>query len=155
MSLLDRLHDLLRRQKPDVLDLDAPDLRVVTESFNPIEADSAVLARSPNWRADEPAVLRHHLLLPADRVTEAAATLAQDHWTLREVAGDSGPAEPVDSVQVREKAENRHLVRLHALRVQRLDALHCAQERARMAGLAQRLDGESLGWDALQPKTPG
>ncbi|WP_373290006.1 hypothetical protein [Longimycelium tulufanense] len=44
-------------------------------------------------------------------------------------------------------------VRLVATRVQMLDALHCAQERSRMAGLAQRLGGEALGWDALQ--TPG
>ncbi|MBB5918013.1 hypothetical protein BJY24_006925 [Nocardia transvalensis] len=36
-------------------------------------------------------------------------------------------------------------------RVQVLDALHCSQERSRMAGLAQRHDGAALGWDALQP----
>jgi hypothetical protein len=40
---------------------------------------------------------------------------------------------------------------LHAVRVQVLDALHCAQERSRMAGLAQRLGGDAPGWDALQP----
>jgi hypothetical protein len=33
-------------------------------------------------------------------------------------------------------------------------ALHCAQERSRMAGLAQRLGGDALGWDALQPESP-
>ena len=36
-------------------------------------------------------------------------------------------------------------------RVQVLDALHCSQERSRMAGLAQRRGGLALGWDALQP----
>jgi hypothetical protein len=36
-------------------------------------------------------------------------------------------------------------------RVQVLDALHCSQERSRMAGLAQRREGLALGWDALQP----
>lgn len=42
------------------------------------------------------------------------------------------------------------MVRLEAVRVQSLDALHCAQARSRMAGLAQRLGGDALGWDALQ-----
>jgi hypothetical protein len=36
-------------------------------------------------------------------------------------------------------------------RVQVLDALHCSQERSRMAGLAQRRGGVALGWEALQP----
>lgn len=36
-------------------------------------------------------------------------------------------------------------------RVQVLDALHCSQERSRMAGLAQRRNGLALGWEALQP----
>ncbi len=33
-----------------------------------------------------------------------------------------------------------------------LDAVHCAQEKSRMASLAQRLGGDALGWDALQPE---
>jgi hypothetical protein len=77
--------------------------------------------------------LRHHLQLPRERFADAAGILAQDGWELREVREESGG------------------VLAQALRVQRLDALHCAQERARMAGLAQRLGGDSLGWDALQP----
>jgi hypothetical protein len=40
-------------------------------------------------------------------------------------------------------------------RVQVLDALHCSQERSRMAGLAQRRGGVALGWEALQPLPPG
>ena len=39
-------------------------------------------------------------------------------------------------------------------RVQILDALHCSQERSRMAGLAQRRGGVVAGWDALQPGAP-
>ncbi len=39
-------------------------------------------------------------------------------------------------------------------RVQVLDALHCSQERSRMAGLAQRRGGVALGWEALQPLAP-
>ena len=42
-------------------------------------------------------------------------------------------------------------VRVVFERVQVLDALHCSQERSRMAGLAQRLGGSVAGWDALQP----
>ncbi|RZQ59411.1 hypothetical protein [Amycolatopsis suaedae] len=122
MSLLSKLRDLLGRPAEPELTADTPGLVVVAEAFDPVEADSAVLARSPRWVADRPAVLRHHLVLPAGRVEEAAAILAQDGWDLREVTRTGDEA------------------RLHATRVQVLDALHCAQERSRMAGLAQRLD---------------
>ena len=147
MSWLDLVRDLLRRTKEPELRLtksgfDTPDLAVVAEAFDPIEADSAVLARSSSWVGDQPAVLRHHLLLPADRIAVASRILAQDGYVLREPgAGD-----------VR---EDRAQVLVHALRVQHLDALHCAQERSRMAGLAQRLGGDALGWDALQAPAPG
>jgi len=133
VSLLDRVRDLLRKGKEPELTPDTPGLVVVAEAFEIAEADSAVLARSHSWRETEPAVLRHHLSLPSGRVAEAGRTLAQDGWELRTVSESEGVS------------------LLHALRVQRLDALHCAQERSRMAGLAQRLAGESLGWDALQP----
>lgn len=43
------------------------------------------------------------------------------------------------------------LVRVLFERTQLLDALHCSQERSRMAALAQRLGGSVAGWDALQP----
>nr|WP_245900631.1 hypothetical protein [Prauserella shujinwangii] len=91
------------------------------------------MARASAWSPGRPAVLRHHLLLPADRVPEATALLAPDGWDVRE-AGREGDR-----------------IRVHALRADRLDALLCARERARMAGLAQRLGGDALGWDALQP----
>lgn len=133
MSLADRVRDLLRKPKVPALGVDDEGLEIVAEAFDAVEADSSVLARSPAWVAENPAVLRHHLALPADRIPDAAAILAQDGWELREVREVDGR------------------VVAHALRVQRLDALHCAQERARMAGLAQRLGGDSLGWDALQP----
>ncbi|WP_158894930.1 hypothetical protein [Amycolatopsis anabasis] len=132
MSLLDRLRDLVRGRSKPALSVDDPGLVVVAEAFDLAEADSAVLARSADWVAERPAVLRHHLLLPREQVGHARSVLAQDAWDLREVAAEGDR------------------VRLHALRVQTLDALHCAQERARMAGLAQRLGGDSLGWDALQ-----
>jgi hypothetical protein len=81
-------------------------------------------------------VLRHHLLLPAERIAEAARILAQDGYVLRDVR------------------EEGTRVLVHVSRVQLLDALHCAQERSRMAGLAQRLGGDALGWDALQAPAP-
>jgi hypothetical protein len=137
VSLLDRVRDLLRKSAEPELTLDTPGLSVIAEAFDIAEADSAVLARSHRWDQAKPAVLRHHLTLPADRVEEAARILAQDEWELRTVS------------------ESGEVVSLHALRVQRLDALHCAQERSRMAGLAQRLNGDSLGWDALQPVCSG
>jgi hypothetical protein len=141
MSLLDRVRDLLGKRAEPELTADTPGLSVVAEAFDVTEADSAVLARSHRWSAERPAVLRHHLSLPSQRVAEAARLLGQDGWDLRPAGGspegEDGP------------------VRLYAMRVQRLDALHCAQERARMAGLAQRLGGDSLGWDALQQAGSG
>jgi hypothetical protein len=141
MSLADRVRDLLRRREPPELRrfgnaVDDPALVVVAEAFDPIEADSSVLARSPSWIWDRKAVLRHHLLLHAERIAEAAQILAQDGYTLREVRGEDAR------------------VLVHVSRVQLIDALHCAQERSRMAGLAQRLGGDALGWDALQAPAP-
>lgn len=128
MGLLGRLRDMLHRQDEPGLSIDDPALVVVVEAFDIAEADSAALARSPQWRADEPAVLRHHVRIPADQVERARELLTPDGWVV--VAGDIS----------------------HISRVQKLDALHCAQERSRMASLAQRLGGEALGWDALQPR---
>lgn len=144
MSLRNRLLHLLRRRTEPVLELDSPGLSVVAESFDPTEAASAALARAGAEVTQIPAVLRHHLLLPEDRVAEAARILAQDDWELR-----AFPASAAAKAQ-----ERAGMVGVHALRVQRLDALGCAQESSRMAGLAQRLGGDSLGWDALQPPTP-
>jgi hypothetical protein len=126
MGLLSRLRDRRARRGVPAVEIDSPGLEVVVEAFDAAEAASAALARSPRWRAGEPAVLRHHLVLPSDQVERARELLAPDGWELRGTD------------------------RLHALRVQELDALHCAQERARMASLAQRLGGDWIGWDALQ-----
>jgi hypothetical protein len=134
MGLLHRLLDLVKKRETPGLTPDTPGLEIVAEAFDPAVADSAVLAGSPGWVAAAPAVLRHHLLLPPDRVAEAASILAQDGYELREQGVSDGMA------------------RVHAVRVQVLDALHCAQERSRMAGLAQRLGGDAPGWDALQPE---
>jgi hypothetical protein len=131
MGAFERLRSLFGRRPELPFDLDNPDLNVVAEAFDPAEADSAVLARSPRLRTEEKAVLRHHLVLPSSAVERARELLAQDGWELRVV-------------------ETGDPVRLHALRAQVITALSCAQERSRMAGLAQRLGGDALGWDCLQ-----
>lgn len=134
MGLLDRLLDLVKKRETAGLTPDTPGLEIVAEAFDPAVADSAVLAGSPAWVSTAPAVLRHHLRLPPDRLGEAASILGQDGYELRE------------------PSPSGELTAVLAVRVQVLDALHCAQERSRMAGLAQRLGGDALGWDALQPE---
>lgn len=114
------------------LDPARPDLVVVASSFDDAEACSAALGKALDWTADRPVVLRHHLRLPADRVNAVQVIAAQGGYDTASVT-DSDPA------------------RLVLQRVQILDAVHCSQERSRMAGLAQRHDGDALGWDALQP----
>ncbi len=134
MGLREAWQRLTGRATPADLDPDRPDLVVVVSSFDDAEACSAALARATDWTPEAPAVLRHHLRLPADRADQAIAIAAQDGYS---------PAH----------AESRgDTVELLLRRVQPLDALHCSQERSRMAGLAQRHDGVALGWDALQPE---
>ncbi|WP_241249796.1 hypothetical protein [Rhodococcus sp. X156] len=113
------------------LDPDRADLLVVARGFDEVQACSTALAESPQWREEEPAVLRHHLRVPAAAVAEAVSIAAQDGYApAAEVTGEPDV--------------------LVLQRVQLLDALHCSQERSRMVGLAQRLGGDVLGWDALQ-----
>ncbi|MBL1077753.1 hypothetical protein JK358_25455 [Nocardia sp. 2] len=122
----------LRRDTPTQLDANDPSLIVVASSFDDAEACSAVLNEAEGWVADRPAVLRHHLVIPAAQVNAVQVIAAQDGYDTASV-DESDPAT------------------LILQRVQVLDALHCSQERSRMAGLAQRHDGNALGWDALQP----
>lgn len=72
-------------------------------------------------------------------VADAESIVAQDGY----VRGSSRPEDVTPVVE--------NSVRVVFERVQVLDALHCSQERSRMAGLAQRLGGSVAGWDALQP----
>lgn len=129
------------------LDPTREDLVIVASCFDDAQACSAVLddaARIPPvWTAASEVLLRHHLLLPAHEVDDAAAVAAQDDYEVGPVAelsaGDGYRPHVDDGVA------------LVLQRVQVLDALHCSQERSRMAGLAQRRGGAVLGWDALQP----
>ncbi|MGA8209417.1 MAG: hypothetical protein WB441_03925 [Nocardioidaceae bacterium] len=137
---------------PD-LDPGRPDLVVVASGFDDAEACSASLARAaadpPVWDPARPVVLRHHLLLPADLVDDAVTVAAQDGYRPTTAVVPSGEGEGRGQGPTVRDAQ-----RLVLVRVQVLDALHCSQERSRMAGLAQRRDGVVLGWDALQPLAP-
>src|SRR5574340_478549 len=125
------------------LDPSREDLVVVVSSFDAVEACSTALERGalgePPWTAGREAVLRHHLVLPSGAVERAVETAALDGYAA------AGPATALGDGRVG----------LVLQRVQVLDALHCAQERSRMASLAQRLDGSVSGWDGLQPAAPG
>ncbi|MFM1722242.1 hypothetical protein ABEU20_000795 [Rhodococcus sp. PAM 2766] len=129
----------LSRRAPAPLDRTRADLVVVVSGFDDVEACSTTLERGaagvPAWTPDAQAVLRHHLRLPPDRVQEALTLAGQDDY---ELAGDVAVGEDGVATVLLE-------------RVQVLDALHCSQERSRMAGLAQRLGGTALGWEGLQP----
>lgn len=142
--LLRRLWARLRGDGRATLDPDRDDLEVVASGFDDAEACSTALERASSWIAEYPVVLRHVLALPAEVVADAEATVAQDGYRLvpSEVIADLDPPAAAPAGQ-----------RVVAFeRVQMLDALHCSQERSRMAGLAQRRDGVVLGWLALQPR---
>lgn len=133
---------LFGRRRSAPLDRERGDLVVVASSFDDAEACSTALARGaesePRWTPDAEAVLRHHLRLPADAVERAVELAAQDGYTVADAPADPSSADD-------------GLIALALHRTQLLDALHCSQERSRMAGLAQRAGGTVVGWDALQP----
>ncbi|AHH17119.1 hypothetical protein NONO_c23230 [Nocardia nova SH22a] len=131
------------------LDPARTDLVVVVASFDDAEACSNALARATDWRAAETALLRHHLRVPAAARDAVVAIAAQEGYSPAEL-----PARPDPAVAMIHPAAAGH-IELILQRVQVLDALHCSQERSRMAGLAQRHEGTALGWDALQPSGSG
>ncbi|UOT01881.1 ribonuclease E inhibitor RraB [Rhodococcus opacus] len=137
------LRRLFGSRQPAPLDQERHDLVVVASSFDDVEACSTALDRAaaedPRWDADAEAVLRHHLRLPASSVADAVSIAAQDGYRPQNPHGQASPG------------EDGATVGLVLQRVQILDALHCSQERSRMAGLAQRLGGSVDGWDATQP----
>ncbi|MFF0817001.1 hypothetical protein ACFYVR_17860 [Rhodococcus sp. NPDC003318] len=144
MTRLGWWHRFFGRRSAVALDRDRTDLVVVVSSVDDAEACSTALDRGaatdPRWSPEAEAVLRHHLRLPADAVDRAAELAAQDGYTVALAPGDVPNVDDTDGLVT---------VVLH--RTQVLDALHCSQERSRMAGLAQRAGGTVVGWDALQP----
>lgn len=138
---------LFSRARAESLDPTRDDLVIVASSFDDAESCSAALSRGeqsdPALEPLREVLLRHHLMLPPDMIDDAAAVAAQDGYAL----GTGEPAAEATGVHL--PVEDGVTVVLQ--RVQVLDALHCSQERSRMAGLAQRRGGAVLGWDALQP----
>ncbi|MEU7632628.1 hypothetical protein AB0C34_21980 [Nocardia sp. NPDC049220] len=128
-----------RRGRSATLDPSRADLVVVASGFDDAEACSTALARATALTPEAPAVLRHHLRIPSRHVETVCAIAAQDGYA------------PAPRTVRPGSAESPELQTVVLQRVQLLDALHCAQERSRMAGLAQRHDGHADGWDALQP----
>ncbi len=140
---------LFSRSTREALDPTRTDLVIVASSFDDAESCSSALERGTNetgWSFDVEAVLRHHLVLPADTVADAAAVAAQDGYVMAEVVSP-----PPETSQTDEPLVVPGGVKVTLQRVQVVDALHCSQERSRMAGLAQRRGGIVSGWDALQP----
>jgi hypothetical protein len=125
------LAGLRRRRRPaaPVLDPTDPRLAVVVRSTDPAASDVAVVAEAVDSGAADPgrpALVRHLLTgLGAEALPALAAALDASYAVVE--------AEP-----------------LVVQRVQGLSGLGLAQERTRMAALAQRLGGDALGWEALQ-----
>ncbi|MGY2061823.1 hypothetical protein ACW9HQ_43690, partial [Nocardia gipuzkoensis] len=80
MGLREAWQRLTGRAATTDLDPDRPDLVVVVSSFDDAEACSAALARATGWTPEAPAVLRHHLRLPADHTDRAVALAAHDGY---------------------------------------------------------------------------
>ncbi|WP_296390850.1 hypothetical protein [Williamsia sp.] len=125
-----------------------PDLIVVAQSFDDSAASSAVLEDS-QWRSAEQAVVRHILAVPEGRVGEAVATAAQDGYEQVDVSGVAEVAQGPGVSGTSAAGVGEHTL-LGLARPQLVDALHCSQERSRMAGLGARHDGTVLGWQVLQ-----
>jgi hypothetical protein len=134
VGLLDRLR---RRRRPEPAPAYADDgtLHLLLTAADPARADSAVLAEAAQAGVDlaRPVLVRHHLVgLPDEAsVARAGELLGQDGYTLTVLDG------PPYAVR--------------AWRTQVLTVLSAAQERSRMAGLAQRLGGDVAGYDVLGP----
>jgi Regulator of ribonuclease activity B len=123
-----------RARRVPALPAYADDGTLVTVAANadPARADSDALA---GVDLSAPLLVRHRLVgLPDEAAVERARELlAQEGYALTVLDGP-----PYD---------------VRAWRTQVLSPLSAAQERSRMAGLAQRLGGDVAGWDALAPAT--
>lgn len=166
--MLERLIRRWRRRAAGSAGVLADDgsLVVVGESWDPAAADSAVVAgmRERGLGLEEPLLVRHHLLLPgAPALEQARRLVAGDGYTVRaEPRGSAGPAGSRDSAGLAEACRSAAAPGADDLgwavrvsRAQLVTGLSLAQERSRMAGLAQRLGGDAVGWDVLAPPPAG
>lgn len=149
---------LFSRSATKALDPTRGDLVIVVSSFDDAESCSAALERGANetgFESGDEVVFRHHLLLPSDMVADAVAVAAQDGYEMVDEPVPAPGIPPTSPAPGVSPTSNAFVVadgvEVTLRRVQVLDALHCSQERSRMAGLAQRRGGVVSGWDALQP----
>ncbi|SFT79319.1 hypothetical protein SAMN04487904_108172 [Actinopolyspora lacussalsi subsp. righensis] len=119
---------------------DDPELTVVVEAIDETESASTVLARSPAWIPEYPAVLRYRIAVGPAAVPELREPLEAEGWLLRTETATPGSGDASTS-------ESTVLV---AQCVRRIDTMTCARESSRMVGLAQRHGGHLAGWQALQ-----
>jgi len=142
--ILERFMRRLRAEPTPTL-VDDGTLTVVGACFDPARADSAVVEemRAAGVPVDTgPFVMRHVVTLPnASAVAEAVRILAPDGWTVDVVGPDR------DVVLEPDAAAGGIGVRVW--RQQAITGLEPARERTRMAGLAQRLGGDALGYEVL------
>ncbi|WHU49004.1 hypothetical protein QNM97_08525 [Gordonia sp. L191] len=123
------------RSVPEAIGVDDDDLEVIASCDDDAASSSTVLEGS-SWRPQDQAVVRHHLVLPISRVSDAIAVAALDGY--RPVLQEhDGPVPDGHEALV-------------LARVQLVDALHLSQERSRMASLGSRHDGRAVGWQVLQ-----
>ena len=127
---------------------------MVGGSFDPARADSAVVAEiaAAGIHTDTPHLVRHHLTLPdAAALQRASELLAQDGYrVVIEPAEAAAPSHGAGAGDTCPKVAGT--TRVRASRTQPLTGQSLAQERTRMAGLAQRLGGSASGWDACAPQ---
>jgi len=122
--------------------VDDGSLMIVGTAYDAARADSDVLAEMTASGVDlaQPLLLRHHLVVPSAAALEEA----------REVLGQEGYAVTAEPASP-ERPDARRVL---AVRTQVLTVLSVAQQRSRVAGLAQRLGGDVSGWDALAARRP-
>jgi hypothetical protein len=137
-TLRDRLRGLLRLRRQDQASspglVDDGSLRLIGGSRDPARPDSQVVAGLAEAGLDlsRPVLLVHLLRLPTpDSAAECARLVAEEGYTVRSEPDVGGG------------------LTVRVSRAQRLSGLSVAQERSRMAGLAQRLGGDVDGWEAL------
>ncbi|MGO3325479.1 hypothetical protein [Gordonia sp. (in: high G+C Gram-positive bacteria)] len=115
--------------------VDDTDLVVVVSSDDDAVATSTVLDAA-DFSSDTPVVLRHLIAVPESAVESAVASAALEGYV--ETAGlDDDPDVGAEFVPV------------SLSRVQRVDARTVSQERSRVASLASRSGGVSVGWAVL------
>lgn len=127
------------------LEPDDPELVVVAESDDETAAASSVLDGS-QWRAGEPAVLRHILEVPDYGVAAVVDIASLDGYSQTE-----GPDPGL--LGGGQAASGAVLVMLS--RAQEISAVGLSQERSRMASLGSRHRGRVRGWQVLQRPVVG